>query len=230
MSIDLNFIERLRTSYSEEQLWDLAVEQAEEHGVDRLSCYRRKLPEDEISVVGDVPGEAADGQMLLSESQRENHARAWTASQPFKWRWQKAKTILGAEHANTVERLSSVKDGHVTLPVFGPMALNGFFFCAYGEASEKAYQREISLQMHLQAVHACLCDIEISRTPPSKLSTQERDVLRLVSKGLSNKEIARSLDISQHTVDTYIRRCFDKLGVKDRVSAAVRAFRFGALI
>jgi len=58
-------------------------------------------------------------------------------------------------------------------------------------------------------------------TNPWKLSEREQEVLRLISEGKTNKEIASSLQISIHTVDAHIRRIFSRLGVRNRVQAAL---------
>jgi DNA-binding NarL/FixJ family response regulator len=49
------------------------------------------------------------------------------------------------------------------------------------------------------------------------------EVLRLVSKGLANKQIARSLGISEHTVKIHLGNVFKRIGVNDRTSAAMWA-------
>ena len=49
------------------------------------------------------------------------------------------------------------------------------------------------------------------------LSERERDVVRRLAEGLTNKEIADRLGISQHTVKNYMFRIFEKLGVSSRV-------------
>jgi DNA-binding NarL/FixJ family response regulator len=51
----------------------------------------------------------------------------------------------------------------------------------------------------------------------SLLSEREQDVVRSLSEGLTNREIAAHLNLSQHTVKNYIFRIFDKLGVSSRV-------------
>jgi DNA-binding NarL/FixJ family response regulator len=48
------------------------------------------------------------------------------------------------------------------------------------------------------------------------LSVRERQVIQHVAGGLSNREIARALDLSPHTVKNYLFRIFDKLGVSSR--------------
>lgn len=61
------------------------------------------------------------------------------------------------------------------------------------------------------------------------LSERELEVLRLLSTGLSNKEIAPLLFISESTVKTHVEHIIDKLGVSDRVQAAVWAARHDLL-
>ena len=60
-----------------------------------------------------------------------------------------------------------------------------------------------------------------------RLSPRERAVLRLIVDGYSNSEIASRLDCATATVHTHVLNLFRKLGVHDRVSAAVSALRCG---
>lgn len=59
------------------------------------------------------------------------------------------------------------------------------------------------------------------------LSERERDVLRLLARGLSNKDIAADLSLSQGTVRNHVSVIFQKLGVADRTQAALLAVRSG---
>lgn len=67
------------------------------------------------------------------------------------------------------------------------------------------------------------------RPPPvhGRLSAKEQQVVRLIAKGASHKEIARRLAMSPNTVRTHIERSFGKLGVHSRTQAAVSAARRG---
>jgi two-component system nitrate/nitrite response regulator NarL len=56
------------------------------------------------------------------------------------------------------------------------------------------------------------------------LSRREQDVIRSLSEGLTNREIAADLKLSEHTVKNYLLRIFDKLGVSNRAEAILYAF------
>jgi DNA-binding NarL/FixJ family response regulator len=63
--------------------------------------------------------------------------------------------------------------------------------------------------------------------PVSDLTRRELEVLRLLSEGLSQKEIARSLVISSKTVAAHIQHILGKLGVHSRAQAVAHAYRRG---
>jgi DNA-binding NarL/FixJ family response regulator len=67
------------------------------------------------------------------------------------------------------------------------------------------------------------------RRPQVTLSPREVEVLRLVSRGMSNAEVSRSLHISEATVKTHLLRSFAKLGVSDRTAAVTTAMENGLL-
>ncbi|RMI37977.1 response regulator [Streptomyces triticirhizae] len=61
------------------------------------------------------------------------------------------------------------------------------------------------------------------------LSAREREVLALVARGTSNREIARELFVSEATVKTHLTHVYAKLGVNDRAEAVARAYERGIL-
>ena len=67
------------------------------------------------------------------------------------------------------------------------------------------------------------------RQSRSGLSTREQDVLLMLSKGLTNKEIARILSISQFTVRNHVNHILEKLGASDRTEAVSIALRQGVI-
>lgn len=58
-----------------------------------------------------------------------------------------------------------------------------------------------------------------------KLTTLETEVLRCLTKGMTNDAIAQSLEISEKTVETYLDSIYRKLGVRSRIEAAVAAIQ-----
>lgn len=61
------------------------------------------------------------------------------------------------------------------------------------------------------------------------LSTRETEVLRLIAKGMANKQIAAELCLGEATVKTHVRHILDKLNAPDRTRAAVLAMERGLL-
>lgn len=59
------------------------------------------------------------------------------------------------------------------------------------------------------------------------LTPREEQVVALVAEGLSNRQIARELNLSEHTIKKYLFRIFDKLGTSTRVELVLYAFNNG---
>lgn len=59
--------------------------------------------------------------------------------------------------------------------------------------------------------------------PGADLSARESEVLDLVAQGMSNRQIGRSLGISERTVKVHVGNVFRRIGVADRISAALWA-------
>ncbi len=64
---------------------------------------------------------------------------------------------------------------------------------------------------------------------PEQLSAREREVLLLAAKGLSSKEVAGRLFISERTVQTHLASIYDKLGSKNKTEALLLALKYGVV-
>ena len=64
---------------------------------------------------------------------------------------------------------------------------------------------------------------DVKSDPIVQLTEREKDVLKLVALGYTNKDIARTLEIADGTVKGHVKHLLKKLGFKSRVEAAVWA-------
>ncbi len=62
---------------------------------------------------------------------------------------------------------------------------------------------------------------------PGGLSNREAEVLRLVARGLTNKQLAAKLEISERTVSQHLAHAYEKIGVTTRAGAAMFAMKNG---
>lgn len=150
-------------------------------------------------------------------------------SAPFKWFDVGDMFPLGAAQKRYLETLkaSTVKDG-LAVPIYGARGTNAYFGLG-SRAGPLADMRVLQFAAHqlhdrFLAVHG-----PILEAPPPALTAREKDVLHWMVLGKSNADIADILGVSPHTVDTLVRRLFAKLGVTNRISAALRAVGAGLI-
>ncbi|MDQ4420551.1 LuxR C-terminal-related transcriptional regulator [Sphingobium sp. DEHP117] len=127
-------------------------------------------------------------------------------------------------------RAAELGDGF-TLPVYGPAGRNGSVNVG-ATVRENVLDTAPVEEMHMvaQVAHMRLCQLLPDRGPLEKpLSARELEILDWVARGKSNSVIAEILDLSGATVDTYLRRIYEKLEVSDRTSAAVVGVGMGLI-
>jgi NarL family two-component system response regulator LiaR len=84
-------------------------------------------------------------------------------------------------------------------------------------------------QLHPEVARRLMQQVTTPRKPEAgaALTDREREVLRLLADGRSNKEIARALVVSERTVKGHVSNILGKLGLQDRTQAALYAVRHG---
>lgn len=151
---------------------------------------------------------------------------------PVRWMEAWGSIKPDSEQAIYLERTraAGMGDGY-TFPTYGPGGRNGCI--AVGRVANARLLEEAPVdEMHLiaQSAHMRLCQLLPERPALSKpLSARELEILGWVARGKSNSVIADILELSGATVDTYLRRIYDKLNVSDRTSAAVRGVGMGLI-
>jgi DNA-binding NarL/FixJ family response regulator len=97
--------------------------------------------------------------------------------------------------------------------------------CCVSQGQIWANSREI--RYLLDALRGALPMRVIDAKGRDLLSRREQQVVRCVAEGLSNREVAQRLGLTEHTVKNYLFRIFDKLGVSKRVEVALYAYHLG---
>ncbi len=158
---------------------------------------------------------------------------ARTQGAPFHWFDVSKYLSLSDEQKRYLNELKNegFVDG-LAVPLFGPQHEIGYI--GIGSTKRKLELNEADLDM---IHHACyqfhnryreMVDREQQKERP-KLSPREREVLHWVALGKSNSVIADILEISEHTVDTLLRRSYHKLDVSNRIGAVLKGVGYGII-
>lgn len=126
----------------------------------------------------------------------------------------RARIIVLAEHAGDAEINRALKKG----------ALG--YICKDVTPGELIKAVE-SVNAGRKFIPAAIAGILGEHIGDEELTPTESGVLRMIVGGMSNKEIAFALDISENTVKTHVQNIFGKIGVSDRTSAATVAIKRG---
>jgi len=138
------------------------------------------------------------------------------------------ETIRREVPRTEVVALTSVLEDEQVVAAVRAGAIGYVLKDAHGLELKDAIRAAADGRVHLSPEAAARLLREV-RTPPQpeRLTARETEVLRLVSLGLSNKEIARRLSIGEGTVKTHVSSLLNKLGLQSRTQAALHAVRLG---
>jgi DNA-binding CsgD family transcriptional regulator len=218
-------------------LWKLAVDHFGEVGFNAVGyvLFHRGQPEEPVALFAHgLSDELVHAYAEMGYGKDDPTARYGLATgQPFRRSQLPAHTTLTRrewQHRRRLEKLGLRES--LILPVFGPGNTNGILALASPREDELIDRLNwTELQALAQVIHLrciALCPdrpVEIG----NPLSGRELEILRWVAQGKSNAVIADILQISSGTVDTYLRRVFEKLNVADRTSAAVKGVGLGLI-
>lgn len=126
----------------------------------------------------------------------------------------RAKIVVLAEHAGDAEITKALKKG----------ALGYICKDVTPEELIKAIRTVATGRRFIPGDIAAILSENIGQ---EELTPTEANVLRMIVGGMSNKEIAFALNVSENTVKSHVSNIFDKLGVSDRTTAATTAIKRG---
>ena len=158
-------------------------------------------------------------------------ARAHRRVEPVYWDDIDGSELTAREQAFLDEFKAAGLGNGVGIPLFGPDGRRGQ--CGLGFRAGVRRLEETVLNEYwrvCELAHLRFCALILPTLgPPPKLSRRETEVLGWVARGKSNALIGDILGISGATVDAHLRRIYLKLGVFDRISAAVRGIGIGLI-
>lgn len=232
------FEREVNAARSTDELWRLLVRFARERGVDKIGYHHMPpmgAPDDTVSRIRNAgfPPEWVEYYFAARQAGTlpiTDYAR--THGHPVHWDDIETLRDLSLEERGHIAKLRAAGFSHgLAIPVYGPNGRNGVFEVALLPGSARLAPAVLGdLHWACQATHLRYCALILPDigTPPA-LSRRESEVLSWVARGKSNAAIGAILGISAHTVDAHLRRIYAKLGVFDRISAALRGIGYGLI-
>lgn len=181
-----------------------------------------------------VVGEAADGEEGVSLT---NHLRpdvvlmdlgmpgmgGVEATREIKQRWPQVNVLVLTVHDDDqylFEAIRAGASGYLLKDVHDHELIDAVLSVAEGGAVlQPAVTRKLVAGLRMRG------GVLDEAPPASPLTQRELQVLRLVARGLSNREVSDQLGLSVRTVETHLSHVYRKLGVSSRTEAAVCALR-----
>jgi DNA-binding NarL/FixJ family response regulator len=187
----------------------------------------------------EVIGEAADGHQAVAAVERlQPEVVLMDLRMPNQDGISATREILDASPEVKVLVLTTFEDDDY---IFGSLAAG-----ASGFLLKRTQPEELIGGIHTVAAGDSLLSPSVTRRvvdrmthhPPSdvapdsrlaELTPRERDVLQLIARGLSNREIAAELIVEESTVKTHVKRILMKLDLRDRIHAVILAYESGII-
>jgi len=187
----------------------------------------------------EIVGEAADGLEAIRKAEETvpdvvlmdlnmPHCSGLEATQALQTKMPKVNILVLTVSDNEADLFAAMKfgaTGYILKNTEPEELIQAIFHVVQGGAIISPFMAT-KLLAEFQGVEARVAT-ELTRETEAKLSPREDEVLRLVSQGATNKEIADSLFISENTVKTHLRNIMEKLHLANRSQAAAYAVKRG---
>lgn len=230
--------ERIRAASDRQALKDAFVAYFRSHGVDTVCAIHIPppgAPDREMRVI-DATGylEPMIDAYRNTDMWEHDPIRKHAERHPMPFFWSEIGTLrqLSQEEREFLAKFISLgaRDG-LAIPVFGPHGRNGYVSLAL-DPSRRHFSEALlrEFQTVAQMAHQRFCELfEPDLIEHISLSPRETEILTWVARGKSNTIIADILSISTNTVDTHLRRVYEKFDVADRTTAAIRGLGLGLI-
>ena len=201
---------------------------ADDHPVVRKGLSLLLSSEDEFEVIG----EAANGEEAIARAlELSPDIMLMDLVMPKIDGISATKEILRLKPEIKILILTSFSDANHAIPALEAGALGYLLKENDPEEVIQAISKLVNgeKQIHPKVTEGLLSALQTQRKPEhdllNSLTSRERDVLREITNGKSNKEIASTLFISEKTVKTHVSNILSKLSLQDRTQAALFAIR-----
>lgn len=161
-----------------------------------------------------------------------NPEMAFSKMEPVWWSEVMRDPRLTAAQRNFFDIFKQARLGDgLGVPLFGPFGRNGYAGLGFeGKRPSLSRMEILRLQWACQLGHNRYCHLLRDKAPEHiALSPRETEILSWIAKGKSNSVVADIIGISANTVDTHLKRIYNKLDVSDRVTAALRGLAIGLI-
>lgn len=213
--------------------------------VDDHTLFRRGLiallsQSDQVQVVGEA-GDAGEAQRKAAALQPDvilldNHlpgVRGVDALPGFREAAPDAAVLMltvSEDENDLADALRGGAQGYVLKTIEGDALLDAIDRCAQGDSViSPEMTGKLFTAFRSAKTAGASARPEAPEDPLATLSPRERDTLRHIARGQSNKEIARELDIAETTVKIHVQHILRKLNLSSRVQAAVYASEHGVV-